>query len=84
MEKEILERGYITHALTDENDEVYGVIKESYYNFAIYKANHKFYWSEVYCEPSYFVQIIRKGTLLVDATPEELAMYFEQSKVNLH
>lgn len=39
---------------------------------------------DVYCEPGYMYQIIRKGTLLCNATNEELQRYHEQSKLNLH
>ncbi len=86
MEKEILKRGYITHALTNENDEIYGMIAEHSINWELNEIEkaHSFYWSEVYCEPGYMAKIIRKGTSLIDATPEELDKYFEQSKVNLN
>ena len=86
MEKEILDRGYITHALTDQNGEIYGLNQNLCINFVnneILMAN-RFYWSEVYCEKNFLAIIIRKGTLLVNPTGEELQRYFEQSKVNLN
>lgn len=86
MEKTILNRGYVTNALTNENGEIYGLIKEHYINFAAnsIEMKHKFYWSEVYCEVGVRAMIIRKGVLLVNPTPEELSNYHEQSKINLN
>ena len=86
MEKEILDRGYVTHALTNQNGDIYGLDQNRNINFAkneIEKAN-RFYWSEVYCEKSYFAMIIRKGTLIENPTSEVLQRYLEQSKVNLN
>lgn len=83
MKKEILDRGYITHALTDKNGRVKGISKEgesSSYNMELDKP---FYWSEVYCEPCYMVTVIRKGMLLANPTEEELDRYLLQSMVNL-
>ncbi len=82
-EKQILKRGYITYALTNEEDEVFGMIEDCDINDFSHEGK-AFYWSEVYCEPGYMCQIIRKGTLLCNATNEELQRYHEQSKLNLH
>lgn len=83
MTKEILDRGYVTHALTNENGEIFGLIKDCYINVWKHEGNH-FYWSEVYCESGYMAMVIRKGTSLVGRTDEELSELHEQSKVNLH
>ena len=85
MEKEILKRGYITHALTDSEGKIYGLANECHINWELYikEFTYEYYWSEVYCEPNSLAVIIRKGTLLADPTPEELKQYFEQSKINL-
>lgn len=84
MEKEILTRGYVTHALTNELGEVYGTIDSHYINFGSNKIEreHTFYWSEVYSEPSLTI-IIRKGQLLINPTAEQLQLLFEESKINL-
>ena len=81
MEKEILNRGYVTHMLTDGEHKIFGVIKDAYINDWSYESEH-YYWSEVYVEPRYMATIIRKGMLLVGATNKELSQYHEQSKVN--
>ena len=85
MKKEILERGYVTHALTNEEGKIYGFRNESinWETNEIEKA-HRFYWSEVYCEPGYSATIIRTGMLLCNVTAEELNKYHEQSKINLN
>lgn len=79
--KEILDRGYVTHALTDGDHKIFGLIKDC----SIYEWSHEakvFYWSEVYVEPR-IAMIVRKGTLLVNPTNEELIKLHEQSKENL-
>lgn len=83
MEKTILERGYITNALTDANGTIYGLNKEQYIN-DWYATPQTYYWSEVYCEPSYMATIIRKGALLINKTNDELKELHEQSKINLN
>lgn len=82
-EKQILKRGYITNALTNEKGRVFGMVTDCDINDFSHEGN-AFYWSEVYCEPGYMCQIIRTGTLLCNATNEELQRYYEQSKINLH
>jgi hypothetical protein len=84
MEKQILSRGYITNALTDGTKKIFGMIKDHHINFnADAIKQNTFYWSEVYCEPNNMAVIIRKGTLLVNRTADEMNNYFEQSKINL-
>lgn len=84
MKKEILERGYVTHALTNSKDKIYGRSVDEYINDWSCEGA-PFYWSEVYCEGGgYFTKIIRKGQLLINQTNEELSQKLEQSKVNLH
>jgi hypothetical protein len=83
--KEIIERGYLTNALTNEKNEIYGINKNHYINWEkneIEKA-HQFYWSEIYIDGNCYT-IIKKGTLLVNPTWEELKDKFEQSKINLN
>lgn len=86
MKQEILERGRVTHAITDDNGNIYGCIDgyiDLHYQLTIGAASH-YYWSEVYVEgKGYNMHVIRKGTLLVDPTKEELDNYFKQSKVNI-
>lgn len=86
MEKQIIDRGYVTYALTNENDEIYGRIKSHRINWEVnpIERNHRFYWSEVYCEANHFAMIIRKGKLLDNPSAEELNTLFEQSKINLN
>lgn len=80
--KEILNRGYVTHALTDGEHKVFGMIKDCWINEWSHESK-AFYWSEVYVEPGYMAKIIRRGTLLVNATNKELSQLHEQSKENL-
>lgn len=83
MKKEILDRGYITHALTNSQGKIYGMSVDEYINVWTHE-NGPFYWSEVYCEPDHMATIIRKGQLLVEPSNEVLKQHHEQSKVNLH
>lgn len=84
MEKEILNRGYITHMLTNEKGEIYGLNSTASLRFLnnIAEKDHIFYWSECYVEPDYMATIIRRGTLLVNPTEDKLQELFAQSKVN--
>lgn len=86
MNKEILDRGYVTHALTNEKGEIYGLDTTQYISWDINKVElaHTFYWSEIYRETGNMSTIIRKGKLLINPTPEELKEKFEQSKINLN
>ena len=81
MKKEILNRGCITHALTDRSGKIIGMV-DSTSSFNI-EMDAPFYWSEVYCEAGYMASVIRKGMLLVNPTREELDRYLCQSIVNL-
>lgn len=82
MEKQILERGYITYCLTDGNGKRYNEKGEKI-NWEIKENRQKqFYLSEVYCEPGYITVIIRKGTLLVNPSAEELKELHTQSIFN--
>ena len=81
MSKEILDRGYITHALTNNKGRILG-FSDSSSNYNI-ELDAPFYWSEVYCEPGYMASVIRNGILLVHPTKEELDRYLLQSIVNL-
>ena len=83
--KEIINRNYyLTYALTNEKDEIYGIEQNRCINWELndIERKHRFYWSEVYKEGN-LCTIIRKGMLLVNPTPAELSDYFEKSKINL-
>ena len=82
MEKQIINRGYLTYALTDGESKIFGIIKDCFINDWSHEAKH-FYWSEVFVDGNMF-QIHRKGTLLVNKTDEQLSELHEQSKVNLN
>ena len=89
LKKEILENyGYVTHALTNGEGRIYGIIKNCYISDLFWQekidAGESFYWSDVYVSGPVFV-IIRKGMVLVNnKTPKKLNELFEQSKVNLN
>lgn len=82
MKREILDRGYVTHALTSNNGRVLGFGRK-YYEKDYSEKDAPFYWSEVYCE-SNMCRIIRKGMLLVNPSDDELERYYIQSMVNLN
>lgn len=82
MEKHIINREYLTYALTDGESQIFGTIKDHYIYEWSHKAKH-FYWSEVFVDGNMY-QIIRRGRLLVGKTNKELSELHEQSKVNLH
>lgn len=84
--KQTLENyGYATHALTDSKGQIYGTNKDYWISLIGWKEmieeGKTFYWSDVFRSGPLTV-IIRKGMALVNATPEQLNDYFEQSKVN--
>jgi len=82
MEKQIINGGYLTHALTD-GDKIFGIIKDYKVGDWSKIGCSTFYWSEVFVYGNQYT-IIRKGILLVHPTNEELDTMLEQSKVNLH
>ena len=82
MEKQIINRGYLTHALTDGDKKIFGLTKDCYINDWSNEAKH-FYWSEVFVDGNQY-QIHRRGELLVAPTNERLSQLHEQSKVNLN
>lgn len=79
---EKLNRGYVTHALTDGDHKIFGLVKDCFINDWSREASH-YYWSEVYVEPGYMATIIRKGQLLVEPANEKLSKLHEKSKINL-
>ena len=80
MKKEILERGYITHCLTDGENNFLNQKGHTIHSFDKYKP---LYWSEVYCEPDNMTVLTRKGTLLDNNTSnEELQKLHQQSIIN--
>lgn len=81
MEKEVINRGYLTYALTDGDKKIFGRLMHDFINIWDREAKH-FYWSEVFVDGS-LKRIIRKGMLLVNPTNEELSLLHAQSKVNL-
>lgn len=82
MEKQVINRGYLTYALTDGDKKIFGTIKDCTINDWSYEAKH-FYWSEVFVDGNMY-QIHRRGQLLVNADNDKLSELHEQSKVNLH
>lgn len=82
MEKQVINRGYLTYALTDGDKKIFGIEKDHYINDWSYEGKH-FYWSEVFVDGNMY-QIHRRGTLLVDADNKRLSELHEQSKVNLN
>jgi hypothetical protein len=82
---EILDRGYVTHALTDGETKIYGMVVDCYINnwHAAESDPKVYYWSEVYVEPRHMAKIIRRGEVLVDATDKHLSELHELSKINL-
>lgn len=76
--REKIEKGYITNALTNGEDKIYGIVD---YNWDDGNAR-TYYWSEVYTDGTLFA-IIRRGSNLAGATNDELLALLEQSKINL-
>lgn len=89
MEKEILNKGYLTNALTDGNGKIYGNNVGEDINWPLYKdvshmKDKSFYWSEVFVHENTSTTIVRKGMLLANPSGNDLQNYFDQSKVNLN
>ncbi len=82
MKKQVIDRGYLTYALTDGESKIFGIIKDCYINEWSHEAKH-FYWSEVFVDGHQY-QIHKRGKLLVGKTNEQLSKLHEQSKVNLN
>lgn len=80
MKKQILEGGYLTKALTNAKGDILGITKDFHVNFNLDSGTY--YWSDVYVYGNSYT-IIRKGSLLVNSTPEDLFKLHEQSKINL-
>ena len=83
MEKEIINGGYLTHALTDGDTTIFGIIQDRKVGDWSKIGCSTFYWSEVFVYGNQYT-IIRKGSWLAHPTNEELDQMLEQSKVNLH
>lgn len=81
MEKQVINRGYLTYALTDGESKIFGTIKDCHISDWSHEAKN-FYWSEVFVDGNMY-QIHRRGMLLIGKTDEELSELHEQSKVNL-
>lgn len=78
MEKQIINRGYLTFCLTDGDDFFYGLYKKRDYDWR-WKT---LYWSEVFVDGDAF-SMVRKGEKLEGKTDKELDDLLEQSFVNL-
>lgn len=78
MKKEIINRGYLTHSLTDGENFIYGLYKKRGYDWKF----KKLYWSEVFVDETAFA-IIRQGERLSGKTDKELNEMLEQSFINL-
>ena len=83
MEKQIISGGYLTHALTDGDTTIFGLLKDYKVGDWSKIGCSTFYWSDVFVYDNQYT-IIRKGNWLVHPTNEELDQMLEQSKVNLH
>jgi|GEM_PF-7115325 len=77
-EKQILNRGYVTNALTDGKKPI-NFIGEIY---SFIDNKELYYWSEVYVEGN-MAFITKKGINLSNSTRDQLLEYQEQSYVNL-
>lgn len=82
MKKQIINEGYLTHALTDRDGKIYGVIKDCWISDWFIKTN-SYYWSDVFVLGNSY-HIIRTGTFLLNPTNEKLCQLHEQSKINLN
>lgn len=80
MEKQIINRGYLTYALTN-GEKVFGIRTD--HAISDWSKELPLYWSEVFVDGNSY-HIHRKGMLLVNKTNEELQQLHEQSKVNLN
>lgn len=74
--------GYLTHALTDGESTIYGLVKNCKIFAWRYESKH-LYWSEVYVEPNDVATIIRKGELIHNMSDGHLQYLHEVSKINL-
>ena len=81
-EPEILKRGYVTHALTNAEGTIFGMVADCVIN-TWRGEKPPFYWSEVYVEPRRMATILRKGELLKNPTDDDLSEYHRVSKFNL-
>lgn len=82
MKKQIINRGYLTYALTDGENKIFGIVKHCHINDWSHESK-SFYWSEVFVDGNQY-QIHKRGMLLVGKTNEELRELHEQSKINLN
>lgn len=82
--KQIINRGYLTHAITDQNGNIYGLIESSGLDFTyhIEKLGYSFYWSDVYKDGNLSC-IVRRGMVMLNKSEEDFQKYFMQSKINL-
>lgn len=78
----IISEGYLTQALTNDSDEIFGIIENAYINDWSYQGKH-WWMSDIYVYGNTY-RIINKGIILNSPTNNELSSYHEQSKVNLH
>lgn len=78
MEKQIINRGYLTYCLTDDLGFYYGIYKKKDWDWKW----RKFYWSEVFVDGD-AISLVRKGEELVGKTDKELKELLEQSFVNI-
>lgn len=80
MKIQIINRGYLTYALTDEHGNIYGTNVDHFINVW---DNINYYWSEVFVDCGTY-QIHRKGILLTNPSNERLKELHKQSKINLN
>ena len=84
MKKQILNKGYLTLALTTSDGEIIGIKNDQYFNFEFFKTKKTYYLSEIFVHENGSHTIIRKGKLIVNPSNQELMDLHEQSKINLN
>lgn len=79
MEKQVINRGYLTYSLTDGEHYIYGL-----YNCLRYEweAQGDVYWSDVFVDGDAFA-VVRRGEKVTGKTKEELDTMVRQSIINL-
>ena len=79
---QVINRGYLTYALTNGENKIYGITKHHFINDWSYEGS-PLYWSEVFVGGNMY-KIHRRGINLTGASNEKLSRLHEQSKINLH
>ncbi len=79
---------FVTRALTNEKEKIYGIAEDCYISDWSHEGNSFFYSDVVVynygCGYRSMLQVVRTGERLVNPSCEELTKLHEQSKVNIH